>query len=259
MELGITRIPHEASYWDVVRAIAEVLHSDEFRPFGARKENFDLHLTESNVSDARNGGMGHLTLPTESLAHKFLRYVQDEPIYILDPATNRKRKTKIFRGDRSKGFRKGLIETLAKTPFTEPDTEERHQKKLAELAEQFRIDSVEFGVFYRDQYPVDDKQKLAPRSFSIEFKKDLVNDDVGWLKFEYDHKLIRITVGFTCLYSWCIANASCFTFRYAIPLLEKQVTVLLSTSPRSRRSPLVTMGSHVSSRPQSLILTSFKP
>ncbi|KXN89587.1 putative RNA-dependent RNA polymerase 1 [Leucoagaricus sp. SymC.cos] len=193
MELGITRIPTEAGKWDVVRAIAGVLHSDEFRPEGARKENFALELTPSNVSDYRNGGMGYLVIPTELLAFKFLRYVEDEPIRIKDPASGRMKKLKFFR-DRSRQFKKGQIETLAKTPFMEPDKEEEHQRKLAELADQFRIDSVQFGLFYREQYPVNPNQRLGPRSFSIEVKKDLVGDEVGWLKFEYDHKLIRITI-----------------------------------------------------------------
>ncbi|KAF5363416.1 hypothetical protein D9756_000381 [Leucocoprinus leucothites] len=194
MDIGITRIPHEAGKWDIVRAIADVLHSDEFRPEGARKENFEVELSESKVSDYRNGGMGHLYLPTELLGYKFLRYVEDEPIRIKDPANGRMKKLRFFRGDRSKPFRKGLIERLAKTPYMDPDIEEAHQKKLAELADQFRIDSVQFGIFYRDQYPDDPKQRLSPRSFSIECNQDLVNDDVGWLKFEYNHKLIRITM-----------------------------------------------------------------
>jgi RNA-dependent RNA polymerase len=195
MQFGITRIPPEAGHWDVVRAIAEVLHSDEFRPHGARKENFKLILSKSNVSDYRNGGMGNLILANDSLAMKFLRYTEDEPIRIKEPATGRMKKIKFFI-DRSIPVQQGLIETLAKTRFIEPDKEEAHQKKLLEVEDQFRVDSVQFGIFYRDQYPPPG-QRVPPRSFSIESKKDLLNDEVGWLKFEYDHKLIRITVCFT--------------------------------------------------------------
>lgn len=197
MEIGIKYIPHEAGYWDVVRAIAGVLHSDEFRPQEARKENFRLELSKSNVSDVRNGGMGTLTLPSDTLAFKLLRHVEENPIRIKDPATGQNKKIKFFRDwDRSKQPSRAMIETLAKTPFVEPDIEEAHQKKLAELADQFRVDSVQFGVFYRDQYPINEKQPLVPRSFSIEFKRDLVDDNVGWLRFEYNHKLIRIMVSF---------------------------------------------------------------
>ncbi|KAJ3576204.1 hypothetical protein NP233_g613 [Leucocoprinus birnbaumii] len=194
MEIGITRIPHEAGKWDIVRAIADVLHSDVFRSEGSRKDNFDIELSESKVSAYRNGGMGHLTLADEKIANKFLRYVEEEPIRVKDPATGRNQKLKFFRGNRSKPFRKGLIETLAKTAYVDPDVEETHQNKLAELADQFRVDSVQFGIFYRERYTDNQKARLPPRSFSIECKKDLVNDDVGWLHFEYDHKLIRITI-----------------------------------------------------------------
>ncbi|KAF9453025.1 RdRP-domain-containing protein [Macrolepiota fuliginosa MF-IS2] len=195
MEIGIKYIPHEASRWDVVRAIAGVLHSDAFRPQDSRKENFQVELTKSNVSDFRNGGMGFLTIPTDSLAIKLLRYVEENPVRIKDPATGQNKKIKFFRdGDRSRRPPKGLIETLAKTPWVDPDNEEKHQKKLAELADQFRLDSIQFGTFFRDQYPANDRQRLLPRSFSIEYKQDLTDGDVGWLKFEYDHKLIRITI-----------------------------------------------------------------
>lgn len=195
MEIGIKHIPHEAGYWDIVRAIAGVLHSDEFRPQGSRKENFKLSLSESNVNDVRNGGTGSLTVPTEVLGFKLLRYVDENPIRVKDPATGNNKKIRFFRdADRTRKPSKVLIETLSKTPFVEPDNEEAHQKKLAELADQFRVDSVQFGVFYRESYPTHDRQLLLPRSFSIEFKQDLINDDVGWLKFEYSHKLIRITV-----------------------------------------------------------------
>lgn len=198
MEIGIARIPHEASRWDIVRAIAGVIHSDEFRPQGTRKENFDLELSKSNVNEIRNGGMGFLILPSELLGIKFLRYTEENDIRIADPATGRKKRLKFFRTDRTRQPSKATIEKLAKTPFVDPDNEEAHQRKLAELAHQFRIDSVQFGVFYRDRYPTNNQERLEPRSFSVEFKQDLVDDNVGWLKFEYDHKLIQITVGF-CL------------------------------------------------------------
>ncbi len=205
MEIGVKHIPHEAGYWDVVRAIAGVLHSDEFRPQGSRKENFKIELSKSNVNDVRNGGTGMLTVPSEVLGFKLLRYADETPIRVKDPATGRNQKIKFFLdSDRARKPSKALIEILLKTPFVNPDNEEAHQKKLAELADQFRIDSVQFGVFYRQSYPTHDRQPLLPRSFSIEFKQDLINDDVVWLNFEYSHKLIRITVRpKLCHTLWC--------------------------------------------------------
>ncbi|KAF7775922.1 hypothetical protein Agabi119p4_4315 [Agaricus bisporus var. burnettii] len=189
MEIGIARIPHRAGRWDVVRAIAEVLHSGEF---GNRKENFDLDLSKSTVTEYRNGGTGFLTLPSHELGVKFLRYTDEFNIRIEDPDNHRKRKLKFYKSHSQ--LSKATIEKLAKMPFVDPDKEEKHQETLAKLTHRFRVDSVQFGVFYRERYPMVPTEPLQPRSFSIEYKRDLLGDNSGWLDFKYDHKLMQIEI-----------------------------------------------------------------
>jgi RNA-dependent RNA polymerase len=197
MEIGIAHIPHRAGRWDIVRAIAEVLHSSEF---GNRKENFDIELAKSSVTEYRNGGTGTLTLPSRQLGIKFLRYTDENDIRIEDPDNRRKKKLKFY-GKGSERLNKATIERLEKVPFVDPDKEEKHQEILAKLTHQFRVDSVQFGIFYRDTYPRSPNEPLQHRSFSIEYKQDLLGDNTGWLEFKYDHKLLQITVS---LAHYCI-------------------------------------------------------
>jgi len=46
------------------------------------------------------------------------------------------------------------------------------------------------GAFYR----VQGAPPSAPRAFSVEWECDLIDSGLGWLKFEYEHKLIRAKV-----------------------------------------------------------------
>lgn len=63
MELDIKRIPDTANTWTVTRAIAAVVHSDEFggspEPNG-RLLNFQVKLNPSALGGVRNNGSGVL-------------------------------------------------------------------------------------------------------------------------------------------------------------------------------------------------------
>lgn len=52
------------------------------------------------------------------------------------------------------------------------------------------------GLLYRPEYPKKPNERLKSRVFAIEWELDLIKDSVGWLRFEYDHKLIRVEVRF---------------------------------------------------------------
>lgn len=84
--------------------------------------------------------------------------------------------------------------TLEKTPYTNPDNDEEREQKLYELQEALRIDEVQFGVFYRPSYPRNPKDPPSQRAFAIEWGKSYVEKSLGWLRFEYDHKLLRAEV-----------------------------------------------------------------
>jgi len=184
MNIDIKHIPSEANRWTVTRKIAEVLHSEDFRRApdpDERPTNFQVLLNESSLGGVRNNSTGVLTLPSVKLGHNFLKFVRENPIRIDG------RKIKFF--PCNEGPQRGLAVTLEKTPYINPDIEEERQQKIYDLQEAFRVDEVQFGVFYR-AYPT----TAPPRAYSIESELNLAMKSLGWLRFEYDHKLIRIEV-----------------------------------------------------------------
>lgn len=192
MDLAIIYLPSDVNKWTVTRCIASVLHSDEFAPQRLEKQNavdrpinFLVTLNPSKAGGVGNDGTGTLTLPTVEVGHKFLRWVKETPIKIEG------KKVKFFKH----GFpRKGLALTLDKTPYISPDIEEEHAQKLWDLQDLLRVDAVQFGIFYRPRYPSNDREPLTPRAFSIEWEHKCDTESIGWLAFEYTHKLIRIKV-----------------------------------------------------------------
>lgn len=188
MDLCILYVPHDANDWDVTRAIAQVLHSDDFSPRSSTDErliNFKVALKRHETMGVRNTGTGTLTLPSEELAHKFRNWIRDNPIKMG------KAKLKFIKPQPAV---KWMAQTLAKTPYISPDIEEEYEKKLYLLQDELRVDSVEFGTFHRTAYPSRPGERLQPRQYSVEWSQDLAQTSAAWLKFEYGHKLIRIEV-----------------------------------------------------------------
>jgi RNA-dependent RNA polymerase len=68
MDLNIFNVDFTANEWEVTRAIAAVLHSqDEFKPQeGERQLNFKVRLHPREVG-VRNDGSGVLTLPSRKV------------------------------------------------------------------------------------------------------------------------------------------------------------------------------------------------
>ncbi|KAF8077751.1 RNA dependent RNA polymerase-domain-containing protein [Lyophyllum atratum] len=193
MDLNILYLPYEVNDWTVTRRVATILHSEEFAPRRRdenavdRLINFRVKLNPSKAGGVGNDGTGVLTLPTSEVGMKFLRWVQDRPLRFEG------KKIKFYR--RGHSSHPGLALTLDKTPYINPDIEEERQKKLWDLRDQFRVDAVQFGVFYRPKYPLIPEERLTNRAFSIEWERTYTTDSMGWLAFEYDHKVIRISLG----------------------------------------------------------------
>ena len=187
MNIGYKFAPNEFNRWDLTRTFAKILHSENFAPRteDERLINFQVQPNKNPAGGVRSDGTGTLTVPSEKIGNKFLEYVHHNPLKID------KRKLKFFRGEDPQ---KGLALTLEKTPYVNPDLEEEHEKKLRALEARLRVDIVQFGIFYRREYPSKDDERLLPREFSIEWEGNYVKHSIGWLTFEYDHKLIRITV-----------------------------------------------------------------
>ncbi|KAF9469267.1 RNA dependent RNA polymerase-domain-containing protein [Collybia nuda] len=193
MDFGIVYLPSGVDEWTVTRCIADVLHSDEFAPRRHQKQgvvdrpvNFRVKLNPSKAGGIGNDGTGTLTLPTTEVANHFLKWVKQTPIKIEG------KKVKFFRHGPAY---KALALTLDKTPYINPDIEQERAQKLWDLQDLLRVDAVQFGLFYRPKYPSNDREPLCPRAFSIEWERNYETESIGWLSFEYDHKLIRIKLG----------------------------------------------------------------
>ena len=187
MNIGFKYAPNERTQWDLTRTFAGILHSDSFAPRGEdeRPINFQVKLNKNPAGGVRSDGTGTLTLPSEKIGNKLLEHLHHTPLKIDN------KKLKFFREGAPP---KGLALTLEKTPYVNPDLEEEREKKLRALEARLRVDIVQFGTFYRPKYPSKDDELLVPRAFSIEWEGNYVKHSIGWLTFEYDHKLIRITV-----------------------------------------------------------------
>jgi RNA-dependent RNA polymerase len=191
MNIDIRQVPPEANQWTVTRKIAEVLHSEDLMSMRAspdeRPTNFQVKLNDSSLGGVRNNTTGTLTLPSSKHAHQFMRHIRKNPIRIDG------RILKFYLSKEPPP--RGLAMTLEKTPYINPDIEEERQQKMQLLQDQIRVDEVQFGVFYRTYPKVPSPTKrVPPRAFSIECKLNYERASQGWLRVEYDSKLIRIEV-----------------------------------------------------------------
>ncbi|KAI0647398.1 RdRP-domain-containing protein [Trametes meyenii] len=188
MEIELADVSFDASVWDVKRAFGAILHGDGFYnpsdPKTPRAVNFKVTLNPG-IGGVRNNGSGSLILPNRKVGDKLLKRVYEEG----KPVIVNGRRMRLFRAKKMPG--RGLRETLEKTPYLEPDEEEKHEEKLCKLDLGLHVDKVQFGVFYRPP----DAPMTSPRIFSNEYEISHRNKGAGLLWFEYDHKLIRIQVG----------------------------------------------------------------
>lgn len=146
------------------------------------RRNFKVTLNPGQ--GAQNNGTGSIILPNRKLGEKLLKWVYDDK----HPVVINTRKLRLFRTKNRPG--KGLKETLEKTPYLEPELEEKREEKLHRLDIGLHVDKLQFGIYYRR--PED--PPTASRMFSNEYEISHQNKGAGLLWFEYDHKLIRIQV-----------------------------------------------------------------
>ena len=190
MDIGFKFAPNECSQWDLTRIFAQILHSKDFAPRseGERLINFKVKLKKHPAGGVRSDGTGTLTVPSEKIGNKLLEHLRHNPLKI------NKRKLRFFREGAPP---KGLALTLEKTRYVKPDFEEERERKLRASEARLRVDIVQFGTFYRPTYPDPSKHdEHLPLAFSIEWDSGdkYVKHSTGWLTFEYNLKLIRITV-----------------------------------------------------------------
>ncbi|KAG2355838.1 RNA dependent RNA polymerase-domain-containing protein [Suillus spraguei] len=190
MEFIIRNVDFEVTEYEVTKKIAEVLHACP-GPFVSdadaqqRLINFSVTLEKNECGGVRNKGFGSLRLPSMDVGLKFRRLVDGE-----DGITIKVGKKRLKFIPANKHIPNSALVTLAKAPYVDPDIAQKRREKIDALSSAFRIAKVQIGTFYRPQ----DTRPSDPRAFSVEWQFDLL-DGLGWLNFEYEHKLIRAKVG----------------------------------------------------------------
>jgi RNA-dependent RNA polymerase len=187
MELNIKYIDFEASQWEVTKAIAAVLHTEfpKLTPGeNPRRLNFKVKLNASQAGGVGNDGTGQLFLPSRKAGQAFLGWFKDGGSIKV-----RGSKLKFFGGGGRPSITQGLKMELEKAPYIDPDIDEKRESVLYTLERQLRVDEVQFGAFYHPR----GGGPPQPRVFSVEWSKSY-ETTAAWLKFEYDHKLIRVQV-----------------------------------------------------------------
>ena len=145
------------------------------------QRNFKVNLNPGR-GGVQNNGSGSFILPSRKVGDKFMKLVYEERL----PIVLNGRKMRFFRSKTQPG--RGLKATLEKTPYLQPELEEKREEKLRRLDRGLHVDKLQFGIFYRR--PED--PMTASRVFSNEYEVRHGEKGAGFLSFEYDHKLIRI-------------------------------------------------------------------
>ncbi|KAF7311432.1 RNA-dependent RNA polymerase [Mycena kentingensis (nom. inval.)] len=227
----LRNLPTTALAFDVTIAIAEVVHSEDFRSFaqlpddgddefdGALPEgginrkllNFLVELNQSTVGTTRNNGSGTLSLPSDHVRRKLLEWMADPDncrarVLCRDAPSGLGREIKFKRYHGPDATSKRDCERLSKTPYVDPNVARLHQAKLDLLDKKLRVNVVQFGTYYRE-YPARPTGRAPSRRFSVEWEGKYYIDGadaprrsgspgppsgVAWLRFEYDHKRIVI-------------------------------------------------------------------
>ncbi|RPD66474.1 RdRP-domain-containing protein [Lentinus tigrinus ALCF2SS1-7] len=186
MEIELADVSREATQWDVKRIFGAILHGEGFYDASdpkARPINFKVTLNPGQ--GVQNNGTGSLILPHRKVGDKLLKWVYEEH----HPVLVNGRRARLFRTKNRPG--RGLKEQLEKTPYLEPDVEEKREEKLRRLDLGLHVDKLQFGIFYRRP----EAPMTAGRIFSNEYQVSHRDKGAGLLWFDYDHKVIRIQLG----------------------------------------------------------------
>lgn len=182
MDILISHVDKEYDRWSVIRAIAAVLHAGESNE--ERKVNFEVKMNENKpAGGVRHNGTGKLTVPHRSIGLKFIQDVKTKPIVL----GSRKVTFRAIEGPKARPD-PSLVATLDRKPFNDPEIEEKHLKISEELRAQLCVELVQFGAFYKSEYPD------GERAFSIEWERNYAKQSAAHVQLHYDHKLLRIEV-----------------------------------------------------------------
>lgn len=181
-------IPYQVDKWEVITALANILHNNPFeQPRPDRKLNFTVHLfCHDGGAVGIHNGTGILRLPFRKIGERFLKHVKQYPVKIHGK--------KITFGDKHSTPTDQETAMLQKAPWVDPEKEKDREWRVLELEQGpgLRVVTLQFGVLFQNP-------KARPgesRAYSIEWEKEYASKGQAWLKFEYDHKLLKIEVSF---------------------------------------------------------------
>ncbi|KAF8831581.1 hypothetical protein HHX47_DHR1000493 [Lentinula edodes] len=187
MEIYMRYIPYQVDKWEVITALANILHNNPFeQPRPDRKLNFTVHLfCHDGGAVGIHNGTGILRLPFRKIGERFLKHVKQYPVKIHGK--------KITFGDKHSTPTDQETAMLQKAPWVDPEKEKDREWRVLELEQGpgLRVVTLQFGVLFQNP-------KARPgesRAYSIEWEKEYASKGQAWLKFEYDHKLLKIEVG----------------------------------------------------------------
>lgn len=186
MTILFKNVPPTASKYDVIRAIAGVLHSNTFKQKFCsslnRPLNFHVTLESDGVpSSIRNNGRGTLILPTCELGRHFLHFIEINEIRVCIQD-----KSLCFRIAPSDQANPELIRILKLVPFQDPTIAEFRENLLKELIYQIPVLKLQLGVFvYNPSNP-------RVIQFSVEWERDFNDYGDARLAFEFEHKLFKL-------------------------------------------------------------------
>ncbi|KAF8123146.1 RNA dependent RNA polymerase-domain-containing protein [Boletus edulis] len=188
MEFCIKNVHRTADEWEVTAAIAgQVLHVCPGLFVTGPKErlpNFKVLLNKSPAGGVQNDGTGTFTM-TRSEGRKFQYFSERRQIIV----NVKGRGLRFFPNNNVVEI--PLILELEKAPFVDPEIARDRARRINALCDPFHLTHVQIGTFY---YPKGAGAQ-DPRSFSIEWDRNLSRKSMGLLFFEYEYKSLRIRIG----------------------------------------------------------------
>lgn len=189
MEIELAKVSFQADLYEVKAEFARILHSEQLRLEHGDPEqrlmNFNLTLGESDFR--RHNGTGLLIIPNRKVAQILLSLAR------LDEDYPSVRNNRILMRDSGRKPKRGMMETLRKVPYQDPEVDRVREDIILKLNVSWRVDRLQFGLWIRRPSPKHEAKRV--NTFAVEWEKDYTAVGNAQLEFEFIHKQIRLQLG----------------------------------------------------------------
>lgn len=177
MEVFMRDISYSVTHHQLVKELAEILHSSRYARFSSVPLNFHVYLFKDKRGQRKHGGSGTLTVPTDDIGRQFLtEYGEPSPVLTCLVGGRRIKFTKSRRQAREE-----VIQSINHRPYMDPRIlEEKEQRDAVLSSERVSITTIQFGWECRDAV------------FSIEWEETFQNR--CFLSFDDDQRELRIKI-----------------------------------------------------------------